>query len=136
MSAPDSEPDKALPAELRAFLFSCIDVVEQAEVLLLLAASPRPWTMRETAAELALPEPATRGYLEVLTARGLLRAHSASEVSYRYEPRSSQLAGYVEMLRREYESNRSTVLRQIMMRSTKSARNFANAFKLRDPEKP
>jgi hypothetical protein len=124
-----------LPAELRAFLYSCIDAVEQVEILMLLRGTSRAWTAREVTRELALVEPTGRVHLEVLTARGLLQATSAPdrEVAYRLAPRTVSLAGYVELLAECFAQSRSAIHRFVVTRCGRS-KSFADAFKLRDPE--
>jgi hypothetical protein len=80
-----------LSPELRAFLYSCIDAIEQLEMLVLLRRTGHPWTTRAVAAEFGLTDVQTRAALETLTARGLLAAKAGNEVTYRFEPRSPEL---------------------------------------------
>lgn len=123
-----------LPSELRAFLYSCIDAVEQVEILALLGPADRAWTVKGVAAELQISDAAVRHHLESLTARGLLHITVGQDVSYRYEPRSSTLRGYGDALVAHYARSRVTILRLIASNHRRSMKRFADAFKLRDQE--
>jgi predicted ArsR family transcriptional regulator len=117
-----------LPPELRAFLYSCIDSVDQAELLLHLRHVGRALSVRELAGNLGLASLPVRQHLETLTARGLLRADVGEEVRYRYAPDSERLRGYGELLADHYAADRDAVRRSI---SARAARTFADAFKIR-----
>jgi predicted ArsR family transcriptional regulator len=77
------EPRTELPPELRAFIHSCIDSLEQVELLMLLRGSARVRTAREIASELHLAPSAARRQLEALAARGLMDVRVAEETGYR-----------------------------------------------------
>jgi len=127
-------PPGALPPELRAFLHSCIDSIEQIEILLLLQRSNRAWIARAVGAELALIGPAARSHLEMLAARGLLQIAIDKDVSYRYAPKSADLRRYGDQLALHYADSPTTILRCIASSPRRSVKQFADAFKLRDPE--
>lgn len=124
----DATDDPDLPADLRAFIYSCIDTVEAADTLVRLRQLERPATVRELSGELGLSPAVTRRCVEVLTARGLLAAEVGSETVYRYAPESVRLRDYVELLAEAYASRRDAVIRAVSM---KAARAFADAFKFR-----
>jgi len=126
-------PDE-LPTELRAFLYSCIDGIEQVEILVLLSRSDRAWSTRAVAAELGLSDAAARHHLESLAARGLLQIAIAGDVSYSYAPKTADLRRYGNELIAYYASSRTTILRFIATSPRRSMKSFADAFKLRDPE--
>lgn len=128
------EPRTELPPELRAFIHSCIDSLEQVELLMLLRGSARVRTAREIASELHLPPPAARRQLEALAARGLLDVRVAEETGYRYGPKSDELARYCDLLAQHYITSRQAVLGFVATESRLSIKRFADAFKLRDPE--
>jgi hypothetical protein len=131
----DSSERDELPPELRAFLYSCIDAVEQVEILMLLQRTDRPWNVRDVAQSLAMTERAARIHLETLTARGLLTARPGAEVTYRYEPKSADLARYAAALAEAFAASRSAVHRFVALHSRR-ARSFADAFRLREPREP
>jgi hypothetical protein len=122
-----------LPSDLRAFLYSCIDSVEQVEILVLLCRSKRAWTAAATAAHLSMTDAAARNHLETLAARGLLQIAVATEVSYTYAPRSAPLREYAERLADSYTSSRLAIVRFIAANPRRMKR-FSDAFKLREPE--
>ena len=124
----------ALPAELRAFLYSCIDSVEQVEILLLLRRDVRARTAREVSGETGLGETAARRDLETLVARGLLAAEKPGAVLYRYQPKSPDLRRYADQLAQFYAENRTAVAGFIATQSRRSIKTFSDAFKLRDQE--
>lgn len=122
-----------LSPELRAFLYSCIDTIEQLEMLVLLRRSGQPWTTRAVAAELGLKDVQTRASLEMLTARGLLAARAGDEVTYTFEPRTPELTRYAAQLAEAFATARSAVLRFVAS-SSRRTKSFSDAFKLRDTE--
>jgi DNA-binding IclR family transcriptional regulator len=117
-----------LPADLRAFLYSCIGSVAQLDLLARLRASGQAATVRELSALVGLPGTTVRHDLEALTARGLLRAQVGQEVAYRYAPTTPELARFGELAAGHYTENREAVIRFITARA---ARTFADAFKIR-----
>ena len=126
-------PPSELPNELKAFIYSCIDAVEQVDLLSLLSRSAQPLPTRAVATDLGLPDPAARHHLETLTARGLLQTDVGSEVRYRYAPKSADLRRYADDLIRFYAVSRTTILRFIAS-SPRRVKGFSDAFTLREPE--
>ena len=127
-----------LPSELRAFLFTCVDSVEQLEILLRMHASARAWTVKEMSAAAETAEPMTRAHLEALVARGLLRIQSGvtldAAFTYSYEPKSADLARYVDLLAHHYHTAKASVVSFVSLYAQGGLRRFSDAFKLRDPE--
>jgi hypothetical protein len=122
-----------LPNELRAFLFSCIDAVEQVEIVALLAAARRPWTAHAVAMRLGVSDAVARHHLETLAARGLLQTAIGNEVTYGYGPKTADLRRYADELVERYRTARTTILRYVAA-SPRRVKRFADAFKLRDTE--
>jgi hypothetical protein len=123
-----------LPPELRAFLHSCVDSIEQVELLMMLRGSERFRTAREVAAEFSHSPARARADLETLAARGLLEVRVGEETSYRYRPKIEELARYCDLLAQHYIMSRQAVLGFVATESRLSAKRFADAFKLRKPE--
>jgi predicted ArsR family transcriptional regulator len=130
----DRETAEQLPPELRAFLHSCIESIEQVELLMLLRGSDRLRTAREVAAELRVPAGVARRDLETLSARGLLEVSVGAETSYRYKPKSDDLARYGDLLAQHYVTSRHTIFKFVTTKSRLAIKRFAEAFKLRDTE--
>jgi hypothetical protein len=124
-----------LPATLRAFLYACIDSVEQLEVLMLLRMSGEPRTARTVAREVGITDAQARASLDTLTARGLVHATiRATEISYTFRPASETLASYCSELAVKLASARSDVLQFVASLPPPAIRAFATAFRLRDAE--
>ena len=130
MDTPDPHD---FPSDFRAFLYSCIDSVEQVEILALLCRSDHGWTARAAGAHLGLSDTIARHHLETLSARGLLQITIANEVTYSYRPKSVDLRRYGDQLAEYYATSRTALLHFIAM-SPRRVKRFADAFKLRDPE--
>ena len=126
--------DPPLPGELRAFLFSCFDSIEQVELLMILRGSDRWRSTRDVSEELRVALPAARRALETLAARGLLEVTVAAETTYRYKPRSADLSRYADLLAQHYVSSRHTIYKLVTNNSRTGVKRFADAFKLREPE--
>ena len=122
-----------LPPELRAFLYSCIDDVEQVEILVLLCREGKPWTARATGGHLGLSDAVARHHLETLTARGLLQISVAAEVRYFYAPKNAELRRYADQLSEQFATARMAIVRFVASHSRR-LKPFSDAFKLRDPE--
>ena len=123
-----------LPAELRAFLHSCIDSITQVELLIMLRGSDRFRTARDVASDLGAQAAAARRDLEILAARGLLEVRVGEETSYRYRPKSDDPARYCDLLATHYITSRPAVLGFVATESRLAVKRFADAFKLREKE--
>ena len=130
---PDQPPE--LPQELRAFLHACIDSIEQVELLMMLRGSERLRTVREIADALRISPAAARREVETLAARGVFAVSVEEETSYRYRPRSDELARRCDLLAQYYITSRMVIFNFVATQSRPAVKRFADAFKLRDPEK-
>ena len=124
-----------LPSALRVFLHSCIESIEQVELLMILRGSERTRTAREIADALRVSVGAARSDLETLAARGLLEVHVGEETGYRYAPKSDELSRYCDLLAESYVTSRQAVLGFVATESRLSIKRFADAFKLRGPDR-
>ena len=127
------QSNSELPPDLRAFLYSCIDAVEQIDILVLLCNSRRPWTAAATAMHLGLTDAAARHHLETLGARGLLQIAVTADVSYTYAPKSADLRRYADRLSELHATSRTAIMRFVAS-SPLRLKRFSDAFKLRDVE--
>jgi predicted ArsR family transcriptional regulator len=130
---PDRPPE--LPPELRSFLHACIDSIEQVELLMMLRGSERLRTVREIAEALRISPSAARREVETLAARGLFAVSVEGETSYRYQPRSDELARRCDLLAQHYITSRLLIFNAVATQSRPALKRFADAFKLRDTEK-
>ncbi len=118
-----------LPPDLKAFVFTCIDALEQVELLARLHASTAPQPAGAVARDLGITATAARHHLETLAARGLLQIEVGDEVTYRFDPKSDELRRYAARLLEHYASSRMAVIRAIQ--GSRGLKSFADAFKLR-----
>jgi DNA-binding transcriptional MocR family regulator len=123
------EHDLELPSELRAFLHSCIESIEQVELLLMMRGSERMRTARDIATELRVPIATARRNVETLAVRGLLEVRVGEEIAYRFRPKSEDLARYCDMLAQYYITSRQAVLGFVAIESRLSIKRFSDAFK-------
>ena len=132
MEIPDQDE---LPGHLRAFLYSCIDSVEQLEILMMLRMSGGSRTARKVAREAGLTDARARVYLDALAARGLVHATIRdAELTYTFRPASETLASYCSELAVRLETSRSDVLQFVAALPPPSVRAFAKAFRLRESD--
>lgn len=124
------EPDR-LPSELRAFLHSCIESIEQIELLMFMRGSEQFRTAREVAEALRQPIGMARRDLETLAARGLLDVSVGVETAYRYRPKTVELGRYGDLVAQYYVTSRNAILKFVTTESRLAAKRFADAFKLR-----
>jgi DNA-binding FadR family transcriptional regulator len=124
-----------LPAELGVFIHSCIESIEQVELLLLMRGSEPMRTARDVASEVGVSVARARGHLETLAARGLLEVRVGEEIAYRYRPKSDELARYCDVLAQYYITSRQALLGFVAADSRLSIKRFAEAFRLRNAEK-
>lgn len=129
-----AETPEGLPPPLRAFLHTCIESIDQVELLMMLRGSDRFRSAREVASESGVSPAAARGNLETLSARGLLEVRVGDETTYRYRPKSEELGRYCDLLAQHYITSRPAVLGFVATESRLSIKRFADAFKLRDQE--
>lgn len=123
-----------LSVDLKAFVFACVDSVEQMEILVLLHGQRGPQSTHEVASRLGLTPGAARHHLETLTARGLLHIDVGTEARFSFAPRNERLRSYAVQLVAAYEQSRMDVLRAITQNAKGSLKSFADAFKLRGRE--
>lgn len=118
-------------SEFRTFINKNINSVEQIEVLLILRANPeRVWTVDEISAIMRSTPNSIRARLRSLAAKKL--SAEVSDEGFRYAA-SGRLDAMVEVLAEEYGRRRFSVIELVFSRPD-AARQFADAFRLRDEE--
>ena len=126
------EHSAAVSPELRAFIYSCFDAVEQVELLALLQRSAEPWTARTAAQACGVSDASARHHLETLAARGLLQVAVGQDTTYRFAPKQDQMKGYAQALVLEYSRARTAIVRLVVNNPLRSARRIADAFTFRE----
>ena len=125
-----------IPDDLRAFIAEQIHSVAKLEALLLLYENPqRSWTAGDAARAIYIAETPTAALLAEMHASGILVASDSPPDSFRYEPRSEQLAGLVRDLAKFYSERRVTVITLIHSAPVDKLRTFADAFRFTRPPK-
>lgn len=125
-------PPLDIPENVRQFIFSYIDSVEQLEVLLLLHSRPtETFTAPKIADEMRSTEASVSMRLSSLVHAGLIEGDS--QAGYQYRPKSEE---FTQLLSELSESNRvfrHKVL-ELIFSPMKKARNFADAFVMSKPK--
>jgi hypothetical protein len=125
-----------LPSDIRNFINSHIDSVEQVEAIVLMRADPqREWTAEEMAKKLYTSAESASARLGHLHRKGLLSEIRSDAIRYRYEQRTPGLRKAVEDFVEVYTKRKVAVINQIFSGPTEDVQSFADAFRFRrDPE--
>jgi predicted transcriptional regulator of viral defense system len=122
--------EASIPANVRNFLHDHVESVVQVEVLLLLHAEPaRALCAADVVAALRVEPAWAAAQLSNLCGRGILA--EVGPGSYRFAPRSAEVADAVAGLARAYADRRVTVIGLIYAKPSEPLRSFADAFRLR-----
>lgn len=126
-------PPPDIPENVRQFIFSYIDSVEQLEVLLLLRArTGEVFFARAVAEELRSSEASVALRLGALARSGLIEGDETS--GYRFQARSEELGPVLTGLSDAHRTFRHKVL-ELIFSPLKKARSFADAFVVTNPKK-
>ena len=125
-----------LPSDIRNFINSHIDSVEQIEALVLMKADPqREWSVEEMAKSLYTSTESTAMRLAHLHRTGLLSEIRSDVVRYRFEQRDSRLRKAVDGFLDVYAKRKVSVINQIFSGPSDDVQSFADAFRIRkDPD--
>lgn len=119
-----------LPEDVRYFLQTSIDSIEQLQVLLLLQAQPdRIWTTSEITFELRSVDSSIQNRLDKLYKRNILARHGDSE--HKFLPTSTEMLNIIEKVVSENQLRPYQIIDAIYSSAEKSIQDFANAFKMR-----
>lgn len=126
-------PGDEVSPEVKRFIHSTIDSVEQLEVLLFLMSNPeRDWSAEEVGASIRATPESVASKLEDLHRARLLNMRPGQPPCYRYAPDSTAIEKEVaESLDRAYRERKDTVIKLIFSRPMKNISVFANAFRIR-----
>ncbi|MEZ0326655.1 MAG: hypothetical protein ACAH95_12190 [Fimbriimonas sp.] len=119
--------------EVKRFIHSTINSVEQLEVLLfLMSNAEREWSAEEVSERIRSTPESVLSKLEELYAARLLTVRREPKTCYRYAPNTDALAQEVaESLDRAYKEGKDTIIQLIFSRPMDNIRIFADAFKIR-----
>lgn len=121
-----------LPSDIRNFITSHIDSVEQIEALVLMKADPRrEWSVEEMAKSLYTSTESTAMRLAHLHRTGLLSEIRSDVVRYRFEQRDAKLRKAVDSFLETYAKRKVSVINQIFSGPSDDVQSFADAFRIR-----
>lgn len=121
-----------IPEHIQRFVLTSIPSVPYLEAALLFHGAAQLERGRgDLARFLYLPELKAAELLDALCKAGILEACPGSEERYRYAPRDEALAAAIQQLAEVYASDMIGVTHLIHDSTQKTARRFADAFKLR-----
>ena len=128
-------PTDELPSALRQFLARYIRSVEQLDILLLLAERPDAvWTV-QGAYEVILSTPVSvERWLNELSAQGLLICEPSQAPAYRFATASKE-AEQVAALAQFYKTAPVRIIEAVYQPQINVAQTFADAFKIKKPDK-
>ncbi len=120
-----------LPKDVKYFLETSIDSIEQLQVLILLHAHPdKIWTSNEIAIELRSVDTSIQKRLQDLYRRKILLV-SEKESEHQFLPSSASMKAIIDILVGENQLRPYQVIDAIYASPDKSILDFANAFKMR-----
>lgn len=127
--------DHEISPQLQQFIFEFVDSVELIEVLLLIRNNPDRWfSADQISAELRSNPKSIANRIKRLASIGLLEQESGKDF-FRFHPNSNELKEITNELANEYLLRRHTIF-EIIFSSSKTARQFANAFIVTKTNKP
>lgn len=123
----------AIPEDIRRFVLTSIPSVPHLEALLLLRATPGPWSVAAVAERLYLGEKPAAVLLDDLCQSGMAVAASADSAParYQYQPASEFLRATIDSLAEFYARYLVDVTHLIHSKHDRKAQQFADAFKWR-----
>lgn len=125
----------AISKEVRDFIISSIDSVEQIEVLLLLRErSDRAWSPSAVSKELRSAPESVAKRMADLSAKKILSFTADGERQYRYAPQTPELERSVTALAEAYKTHRITIINLIFSKPADAIRSFADAFRIKKDE--
>ncbi len=135
MPPQDPKRPSPVPAHVRRFIAEHIRSVAELELLLLLRLSPeRGWIPADLGRELRVEPAWAESQVRRLTGRGLVEASDQPETTYRFRPRSPELAEAVATLAQAFLLHRVSVIELIYTGPSEGAQALADAFRLtREP---
>jgi len=129
-------PPQNLPAPIVEFISHHIQTVEQLEVLVLLHRDPQSlWTAQRVYDVVLSTLPSVQRWLDDLVRRGLIHKSTDGMESYQASP-DDTVRSQVAQLAECYRHTPVRVIEAIYRRESSAVQSFADAFKLKNPDKP
>lgn len=125
-----------ISGDVKQFILDNIDSVAQLEGLLLLWGNPEEdWNIEAATQRLYITPQQTADLLEHFRALGFFIVTKTAPLTYRYQPRSSDLKDMVDRLAETYKKYLVPVTNLIHSKQQTRVQEFADAFKLRNRRK-
>jgi hypothetical protein len=124
--------DADLPREVRDLIIRQLHSMEEIEVLLLLAAAPSSFTLKEIRRGLRLPESEVPlpSIARLIKHRFITCDDSSGESRYSYGPADPGIRRAIDLLRVAYNERPVTLVRLVYNRPS-PAQSFADAFRIK-----
>ncbi|MES2572111.1 MAG: hypothetical protein V4710_18900 [Verrucomicrobiota bacterium] len=127
-------PDQEVTSELKQFIRTFIQSVEQLEILLLLHSQrAREWNAREVFQIIQSNEQSIARRLGQFVEWGFLAASHAQPATYRYAAQSEEMNRRVEEVARLYRIRPVLLVEIIFKPDLDPAQSFADAFRFKKP---
>lgn len=122
-----------LPEEVKRFLETNIDSVDQLEILRVLGEDPqKEWRAIDLAGEVQTAPQTIGSHLSALNARGLLSLQTrGSELFCRFGPNNAELAERAARLLQAYRERPVTMIKLVYAAARDSLKTFAEAFRIK-----
>jgi hypothetical protein len=125
-----------LPADVLQLVADRVEGMQQVEIVLLLRGEEaRAWRSDEIALKLRADMGAVARDAAALAERGILSSEPGPPLVYRYAPATRALRDAVDGLAEAYNSRPVTLVKAIYDRPAPALRSFADAFRIRKPDK-
>ncbi len=124
-------PDR-IPQEIQRFLVDHIDSIAELEALLILREHrDKSWPCSMVADRIYSTEEVTADLLVKLAKRGFLTADEVTPTSFRYAPRSQEIARLLDQLAEVYAKYLVPVTDLVHKKSRRNIQDIAEAFKFK-----
>lgn len=121
-----------IPAEVQRFVVDNIDSIAELEALLFLREHrDRSWSCGSVAERIYSSREVTASLLGKLTNRGLITADGISPATFRYRPRTQEMARKVDQLAEVYAKYLVPVTNLVHNKSRRHIESLAEAFKFK-----
>ena len=124
-----------IPVDVKQFIVSHINSIEQLEILVLLTESKRAWSVTDLADKICTTVDSAKNRIESLKSAGLVSVSPVNPQAYVYQPRTHEVDAMVANLLKEYRERRISIINFIYSQPIQNIRTISDAFRLRPPEK-
>lgn len=125
-------PPYQIPPLVAMFMRAHVASVEEIALLMaMIDASDRWWDVHLVSRELGIPAKEARALLDRFASGNLLDIRVTDDVRYRFVPGTRELEQGAAAFAEAYRTHPAAVLQSVSQSTSRSARDFADAFRLR-----